>query len=185
MRRAQPQREAGSVMDPTAERGSRGLQSCSMPPALQTVTLRNFRRFRDHEVAFSERTLLVGANNAGKSTVIQALSLVSLVANRVRGLNFTATPEWLAETPAAAWGVSPSLRGVDITLGEEVFYAYGEPPGIIRADFATKWSIEVFVGVDDVFAIVRDASGRAVSARRDIPRGAIATHGDSASGRSG
>src|SRR4051794_10174294 len=185
MRRAQPQREAGSVMDPTAERGSRGLQSCSMPPALQTVTLRNFRRFRDHEVAFSERTLLVGANNAGKSTVIQALSLVSLVANRVRGLNFTATPEWLAETPAAAWGVSPSLRGADITLGEEVFLC------IRRATRHHSGGLR-----DEVVDQGLCRRGRCL---RNCPRrfrpgskcparhsqGGIATHGDSASGRSG
>lgn len=143
------------------------------PPALRRLALTKFRRFREHEIVFAPRTLLVGANNAGKSTAVQALLLVSLVTNRLRGLNFTRAPDWLAETPAAPWGVRPSLRGIDITLGQHVFHAYEDPPAEVRAEFATGWTVDVFIGIDDVFAVIRDPVGRAIAARRDVPTTAL------------
>jgi predicted ATPase len=43
---------------------------------LTKLTVRNFKRFRDEtRIEFSPITVLVGANNSGKSTVLQALSI--------------------------------------------------------------------------------------------------------------
>lgn len=144
-----------------------------MATSLVKLTLRNFRRFRHHEIAFADRTLLVGANNAGKSTVVQALRLVGLVTNRVGGLNFESPPSWLDETPAAARGVRPSLRGLEIPLGRETFHAYSDPPALVTATFSTKWSVDVFIAEDDVFAVVRDAQGNAIAARKDVSRNCL------------
>ena len=42
---------------------------------LTFLKLENFRCFSNHEVVFSPLCLLVGQNNAGKSTIIDALRL--------------------------------------------------------------------------------------------------------------
>lgn len=144
-----------------------------MRPTLTSLTLRNFRRFAHHEIRFTERTLLVGANNAGKSTVVQALRLVAVVTNRVRGLTFEPPPEWLASTPAAARGVRPSLRGLEIPLGREAFHRYGEPPAVVTAVFSSKWSIDVFVGDSEVFGVIRDSHHNAIASRKEVPRDAL------------
>jgi hypothetical protein len=135
---------------------------------LNKLILRDFGRFAHHEILFSGRTLLVGRNNAGKSTVIRALRLVGLVTNRLRGLNFEAPPEWLDETPVGSSGVRPSLRGLDLQLGPATFHAYTEPPARITAVFSTKWSVDVFVGVDEIFGVVKDAKGVGIASRRDV-----------------
>lgn len=140
-----------------------------MPVTLNKLTLRDFGRFSHHEILFSKRTLLVGSNNAGKSTVIRALRLVGLVANRLRGLNFEAPPEWLDETPVGSRGVRPSLRGLDIRLGPETFHRYGDPPARITGVFSTKWSVEVFIGLDEIFGVIRDQKGIGIASRRDVP----------------
>ena len=70
---------------------------------LSKLRLENFRGFDEHEVKLASRTLLVGANNAGKSTLtlIEALRLVSLIANRPR-LRPRELPTWTGDP-----GVSP------------------------------------------------------------------------------
>jgi AAA15 family ATPase/GTPase len=46
---------------------------------LKKLKLRNFRCFENHEIDFSSFDVLVGKNNVGKSTVVDALKLVSSV----------------------------------------------------------------------------------------------------------
>ncbi len=44
---------------------------------LTELRLINFRCFKDHVIPLRRNTIIVGKNNAGKSTVIDALRLVS------------------------------------------------------------------------------------------------------------
>jgi predicted ATPase len=121
--------------------------------------MENFRGFEDHTVDFPSRTLLVGPNNAGKSTIVEALRLVSLVANRP-GLTSVETPNWLGEAAAAPFGVSPSLKGMDFELDPGVFHQFGEPPARLTASFTGGGKIELFVGADSsVFAVLRTRDG--------------------------
>jgi AAA15 family ATPase/GTPase len=48
---------------------------------LRTLRLRNYRCFRDHTVTFQPSTVVVGKNNAGKSTIVEALHLIAAVVN--------------------------------------------------------------------------------------------------------
>lgn len=75
---------------------------------LTLLRLRNFRRFEEHELPLTGRTVIVGANNAGKSTIVEALRLISFVANRYRSLTFQGIPDWLRD-PDGNIGVRPSL----------------------------------------------------------------------------
>ena len=52
------------------------------------LTIKNFRGFDRHIVPLRPITILVGKNNAGKSTVVEALRLVSMVTNRYKGLTY-------------------------------------------------------------------------------------------------
>src|SRR4051794_24408520 len=101
---------------------------------LTALDIRNFRKFDRYTVEFGSRNLLVGPNNAGKSTLIEALRLVSIVVNRLGSLNFDAAPEWL-EGRERSRGVIPSLRGLDFDLGKETFHHYADPPAVINARF--------------------------------------------------
>jgi predicted ATP-dependent endonuclease of OLD family len=62
---------------------------------LTQLRLKNFRCFDDHTIPLRPTTIIVGRNNAGKSTIVEALRLVSLVENRYGALNFTSPPDWL------------------------------------------------------------------------------------------
>jgi predicted ATPase len=40
---------------------------------LHSLRIENFHCFRDHSLSFGDTTVVVGKNNSGKSTVIEAL----------------------------------------------------------------------------------------------------------------
>src|SRR3954447_10492362 len=132
---------------------------------LTGLKISNFRKFDRYEVEFGARNLLVGPNNAGKSTLTEALRLVSIVVNRFGRLNFDAPPEWLDGIEASR-GVTPSLRGLDFELGRETFHHYGDPPAIVEGRFSGGTTATIYVGAGaEVFAVVRDAGGTAITSK--------------------
>lgn len=134
---------------------------------LSTLEIRNFRKFERYAVDLGPRNLLVGPNNAGKSTLIEAMRLVSIVANRLASLNFENPPGWLADRESAR-GVGPSLKGLDFHLGKETFHQYADPPAVVTGRFDNGNSLTVYVGPDaDVFAVVRDQDGIAIGNKRE------------------
>jgi energy-coupling factor transporter ATP-binding protein EcfA2 len=120
---------------------------------------------------------IVGRNNAGKSTVIEALRLVSTVANRYRGLNYAQAPPW-TPVPKSVRGVSPSIGGMEINF-DSAFHRYSDPPSIITATFSTGNVIDVYVGPERrIFATVKDEDGRIIDGRslaRQVPLPTINT----------
>lgn len=137
---------------------------------LVELSLENFRGFAKHVVPLRQTTIIVGPNNAGKSTMVEALRLVALVSSRSRSLAFREPPTWLADHPGAARGVSPSLQGTGIDLSA-VFHQYHDPPAVLAAQFSNGAAVTVFVGPEGaVHGVIRDANGALVSQRAQIYR---------------
>jgi hypothetical protein len=128
------------------------------------MRLRNFRGFADHTVRLHPATVIVGANNAGKSTLVEALRLVALVVERIRrGTGrIVPAPDWL-DHPEADWGLSPALRGQAADgFSESLFYRYGDPPAIVDASYAGGAAVKVFIGVGgEIHGLALEPSGRA------------------------
>src|SRR5712692_9010270 len=131
---------------------------------IQQLELRNFRCFEHHIVPLRPVTIVVGKNNAGKSTIVDALRLISLAVTRVGTVNFSDQPEWL-DIPRRNRGFRPSIRGMQMNL-DTVFYRYGEPPAEVHAAFETGHTVSVYVGPDsDVYAVVLDDRGTPISSK--------------------
>lgn len=153
-----------------------------MDPVLDSLRLQNFRGFDEHEVPFRDLTIIVGANNAGKSTVVEALRLASLVITRIKrgGTAFTAVPEWL-DDPLAYRGIPIGRSGRPAVDGhaESTFNRYSPPPAAITAKFTNRASVSVFVGPDgELHGVVRDTKGNAAGTSAEakdypLPRIAI------------
>lgn len=94
---------------------------------LTQIQIKNFRGFKDHKVDFKVRSILVGQNNAGKSTMVEALRLISIVVSRYQGLTYKSLPDWL-DLPSGTKGVMPSLKNTGVNF-LSIFYLYGDPPG--------------------------------------------------------
>lgn len=103
---------------------------------IKELRLENFRGFDDHRIPFNPRTtVVVGKNNAGKSTIVEALRLVSLI-TRYQRPEFRSVPSWL-DRPRREKGVNPSLQNIELNL-ESAFHRYNNPPAIITCTFEKR-----------------------------------------------
>src|SRR5260221_13913809 len=103
---------------------------------LQSLTLTNFRCFREHEIRFGPLNIAVGLNNAGKTTVAEALRILSVASSRLRNPNYHEPPDWVS-VPRTLIGCRVSLENLQIKF-ESLFHRYGEPPAILEADFGSR-----------------------------------------------
>ena len=100
---------------------------------LATLRLKNFRCFEDHTIPFRATTIIVGRNNVGKSTIVEALRLISTVVDRYRYTNFSQVPYWIDDTVHRR-GIYPSLRNIEFNK-KSIFYHYRDPPAVLTAIF--------------------------------------------------
>lgn len=108
------------------------------------LRLINFRCFEAHAVELQSKSVLVGKNNAGKSTCVEALRLVSLVTERIENLGFKNPPEW-TNLPLECKGVAPSLDTVELHE-KSLYHGYGEPPALVSAEFSNGTRLDVHLG---------------------------------------
>jgi len=116
--------------------------------------MQNYRCFDDHTILLEPNTVVVGKNNAGKSSVIEALRLVAAVVNR-KGATFVRAPKWL-NLPRFQLGIAPGVSQLGFNLSS-AFHRYGDPPAVITANFTGGAVITVFVGREEtIFATVQE-----------------------------
>ncbi|NDY71358.1 ATP-dependent endonuclease [Desulfobacter hydrogenophilus] len=131
---------------------------------ISNIQIQNFRGFYNHSLRFKKSCIIVGKNNAGKSTVVEALRLVSLITNKYRTSVYKKRPTWL-DAPSGLIGVSPSIKNIGINF-DTIFFHYGSSPSIITAEFNDKNRITIYVGDGGkIFAVLRNSRGTIVKTR--------------------
>lgn len=144
---------------------------------LTRLVLRNFRCFLDHTIEFGPLSVVVGANNAGKTTIAEALRVVSIVSARYISIKYDEPPGWL-DLPIRCIGCKPSLEGFQIRF-ESLFHRYSNPPAMIRAEFEAGTALEIYIrGERETHAVIYDHDGRVARSKAQaravyIPRVSI------------
>jgi GTPase SAR1 family protein len=120
---------------------------------LRQLRLQNYRCFEDHTVLFNDSTVVVGKNNVGKSTLIEALRLLSLVINR-RGGSLVPAPSWTSESP---FRLCIAANISDLAFNRDrLFHRYGDPPAQITATFTEGGTVRLHIGREDkIFASIQ------------------------------
>lgn len=135
---------------------------------LERITISNFRCYEKTIINFNGSSILVGKNNAGKSTLIEALKILSTVSRKYKTARFIVPPDWVEDERDR--GISPNLVNMNIA-DRGIFYLYGNPPAIIDAVFVNGTSIKVYVGEElSIFALVYDENGIAVKSNAEAKR---------------
>lgn len=131
---------------------------------LVKLQINNFKCFQNHEVNFNELSIIVGKNNAGKSTLIEALRIVSLAASKFKTSLYNSPPNWL-ELPLSSKGIKPSTRFLDLNKSN-IFHNYSDGPAKITAYYLNKVKITVYIGTGtELFCILTDTDGNAISTK--------------------
>jgi len=139
---------------------------------LVELSLKNFKCFRNHTIPLRQMTILVGRNNAGKSTIVEALRLLSLVVNRLDYLHVQPVPRWL-DVPSVQRGVSPSLEHQDFNF-EHVFHRYGDPPALVTATFDGGAHVLIYIGgPEKVHAVIRNADREVIVSKAQARRAGV------------
>ncbi|RJQ77160.1 MAG: hypothetical protein C4519_13885 [Desulfobacteraceae bacterium] len=131
---------------------------------LTEIIFKNYRCFKSHTLPFKEETIIVGRNNAGKSTVIEGIRIISIITERYKNLPFCNVPDWL-DIPTGEKGVRVDLTGLGLSW-ENLFNHYGGPPASISAKFSNGTSIATYLGPEGkMHGVVRDARRKIVKSK--------------------
>jgi len=129
---------------------------------LNKIRIQNFRGFEDHTVLLNPTTVLVGRNNAGKSTIVEALRLVSLALDYAKSRTNVPRSWSISRSARKAKNQAPTLLSLE-DHPDTVFYRYGDPPATITATFTSGAEVEVMVNPDEIKAYFQ------ASRQADIP----------------
>lgn len=135
--------------------------------ALASIRIQNYRCFSDHTVDLGRASVVVGKNNAGKSTLIEAIRLVAIALRRFQNPVAAQAPRWLDDyAPGNGQRIELSRLGV---WPSTLFHRYGEPPAIIEAGFLDGSRLVLYVGPEGIaHTVFFGSQGRAIRCRRDI-----------------
>jgi hypothetical protein len=119
---------------------------------LRQLRMQNYRCFDDHTILLEPRAVLVGRNNAGKSSIIEAFRILATVVNR-DGASFVPAPHW-TNLSRFQVGIAPGISALGLNLNA-VFHRYQGPPAMITASFTEGAAITIYVGKEEkVFAAI-------------------------------
>lgn len=124
---------------------------------LKKLELANYRCFEFHEVELHDEAILVGKNNAGKSTIIEALRLLSIICSRYRSITYKNAPHWTG-LPIQTKGIFPDINGIEFNF-DTVRHRYSDATPMIKAIFNHGERAIIYVGEKEIFAILMDANG--------------------------
>lgn len=100
---------------------------------IRKLSIKNFRCYEESTITFNGTSILIGKNNAGKSTMIEALKIISTVTRKYRTSRFVAPPDWLRNVNN--FGIAPNVENMNIS-DRGIFHLYGNPPALIEAGFS-------------------------------------------------
>ncbi|MBQ8829950.1 MAG: AAA family ATPase [Burkholderiaceae bacterium] len=132
---------------------------------LRKIAFKNYRCFEKSELDIRKITVIVCNNNAGKSTVIEALRIVASVSQRFKNATYVAPPAKL-HLPAILRGISLNLANLKIDLRTVVYQYLEETNAEIIATFDNGTVVKVFLCSDTAFAIL-ESNGQPITKKAD------------------
>jgi len=124
---------------------------------IKKLRIKNFRCYEDTTITLQNTSILVGRNNAGKSTLIEVLKVIAAIVRKYQKSQYTNPPEWVPNETDN--GIMPSMENQGIS-DRGIFYMYGNAPAIIEAFFSNGCVIKAYIGDElSVFALIIKKDG--------------------------
>lgn len=131
---------------------------------IHRVELIKYKCFKRHSIILKDLCIVVGKNNAGKSTLIEALRLISIVSQKYLTSHFKSPPLWTG-LHLVDKGIIPSLKGIEYT-SDNVVFDYEDPPAKIICHFDSKARFEIHLNENNgIFVQIFDKKKQLVKTR--------------------
>lgn len=131
-----------------------------------SIRFRNYKAFNDFQLALSEFNVLVGPNNAGKSTVIGALRILSEGIRRAQSRK----PDPITHDRFTGLAYPIALKDLPIA-GENVFFNYDDStPAEVRFRLSNGNSLKLIFPESRQCYLVCETSGKGVRTPSDFRR---------------
>lgn len=139
--------------------------------SIQSVTLTNFRGFRYHTVAFNDLSILVGHNNAGKSTLIDALRLLAVAAEKSLTATYIPAPLWIRNQTRER-GFSTTFKTVEFDFENLGYNQDQDEPAKLELRFKNKSVVIIWLDTQDQanFIQIHNANKEFASSRVDAQK---------------
>jgi len=136
---------------------------------IHRIELIKYKCFKRHSIILKDLSIVVGKNNAGKSTMIEALRLIAIVSQKYLTNHFKSPPEWTS-LYLADKGLIPSLKGIEYS-SENVVFDYEDPPAIIKCHFKNKARFEIYLNENNgIFAQIFDSKNNLIKTRSEAKK---------------
>ncbi|MET0016466.1 AAA family ATPase [Oscillibacter sp.] len=122
---------------------------------LRALKFTNYRCFEETEISFRKMSLIVGSNNAGKSTIVEALRITAAVVNKFKTTNYLPAPSFL-KLPTNTWGIKVNLDHLKIDLRTVVNQYKEDTYAEVEAVFEEKQKIKIYLSEEIAFATISD-----------------------------
>lgn len=132
---------------------------------IRKLVFKNYRCFENSEIDFRNISVVVGNNNAGKSTLIEALRIVSFASQKFKHTVYVPAPRDL-ELPATVRGMNLNIEHLKIDLRTIVHQYKEDTFAQIIAYFDNKTVIRVYLSDEIVFAYI-EVDGKIISKKYD------------------
>lgn len=133
---------------------------------IRSISLANFRGFKDHTIDFTSFCLLIGQNNAGKTTLIEALRIASVALQKAPSAKFVMAPDFLA--PAITGAVFRfSVDTLDIEHRGMHYNYETDDPAVIKIKYKNNCSLYIGLGPtpSDIFCQMLLPGGKKVMSK--------------------
>lgn len=131
-----------------------------------SVTFRNYKALRQYSVALEAFNVLVGPNNAGKSTIIGAFRILAEGIRKATARN----PEFVRVGEETSWGYQVPLDDLPVAT-ENVFTNYDDSrPAVIEFRLSNGNRMELVFPEQDLCYLVCKPTGRAIRSTSDFKR---------------
>lgn len=121
---------------------------------LKKIELENYRCFKNSKMSVRNIAIVVGKNNSGKSSIIEALRIIAMATKKCTKAMYSYPPESLG-LPLYIKGFKLPVERLKIDLRSVVYY-YIQDVAKITATFDNKTKIIVYLNEEVAFATIID-----------------------------
>ena len=135
---------------------------------IKCICLENYRCFENTSIQFKDISVVVGKNNAGKSSLIEALRMVALSVRKCAHTTYKEIPKEFGR-PSRERGFRLEVERLKVDL-RGIVYRYEDINAKIQAIFDNGVKINIYANKYHAYAILLDKDGRCISNREKALR---------------